>query len=154
MANIQVDMTGVQATNFEALPKGRYNAAIFNVEYKEGKAAPYLAVTYKVQDGQYAGRQVFDNVSFSPKALFKLKNLLSVVSPETDTTGKLSFDPDALVGSQCAIVITHEDYNGEPQAKVQKVMAATAVVNAFGVPTNGGPTTAAALPNSDLPFLK
>jgi hypothetical protein len=152
MANIQIDMTGVKSMTFEALPKGKYDVAIFNVEYKEGKAAPYLAVTYKVQEGPFAGRQVFDNVSFSPKALFKLKGLLAVVMPEIDTNGKLSFDPDDLVGRKCAITVIHEEYNGEPQAKVAKVTASTAVVDPFGAATQAMGNKD--LTESDLPFLK
>ena len=152
MANISIDMTGVKTNSFEAIPKGKYDVAIFNVEYKEGKAAPYLAITYKVQEGPFAGRQVFDNVSFSPKALFKLKGLLAVVMPEVDTNGKLSFDPDDLVGKQCAIVVTHEEYNGESQARVTKVLASAAVVDPFGAATQAMGNKN--LIESDLPFLK
>lgn len=66
MANLNFDARQVDPqTTYEALPAGWYNFMITESELMPTKAGDgaYLRLTLRVIDGQYAGRQVFDNLN-------------------------------------------------------------------------------------------
>lgn len=99
------DLADVEAGgNFELLPPGTYSFEVDNVETKTGKDSgkPYLNMTYKIVDDEdYAGRVIFDIISLSPAALFKLKQFSLAtgfdISTEFDTEDFLRLEFDAVL---------------------------------------------------------
>lgn len=76
MARVTVDFSDVQ--DFEPFD-GEHPVVIDKVEYVEAASEDkydYLAWEMIVSDGEFKGRKLWLNTSFSPKALFKLKEVL------------------------------------------------------------------------------
>ena len=121
---LNLDFTNVQGGDFEVLPKGTYTAAVFAIDqkYSNNGGNPYLNWQFKVQGGDHNGRIAFDTTSLQPQALWKLKSHLKAIAPDMDLSGSLDLDTDELLGNECRIVIEHEMYQGEPKARVKKVL--------------------------------
>jgi hypothetical protein len=90
--------------NFEPLPPATYTLEVDNIDVKTSKASnqPYMSMTYKVvDDDEFAGRKIFDNLSLSENALWKFKDFsLAVgvdVGKEFDTEEFLGLDFQAVV---------------------------------------------------------
>lgn len=101
--SITVDFSNVQDVEFEVLPAGVYSTVISGAQVKQGQNHPYLALELQIQDGDYSGRKVWDNLSFSPNALWKMKKLFSAL--EMETTGNIEFEPEDLIGEEVAITL-------------------------------------------------
>lgn len=74
MPTVAVNLADVQA--FESLPVGSYYAEIAKITYRAAKSAdkhPQMMVSYLVIDGDHVGRTQNEFLSFSPKALFRMK---------------------------------------------------------------------------------
>ena len=108
-----VDFTDVETTTFENLPRGRYLVNLKEIEEREGSEYPYLAMVFEVTEGSeedHAGRKLFDNMSLSPKALWRLKLFLTAAGySEEDLEGELELDPEDLLETEV-----------EVQVKIQK----------------------------------
>ena len=64
MAEINYQTNDEKMNDFSAIPAGDYIAQIKNDEIKESKTgAKYLALSWEILDGQYAGRIIFDNLN-------------------------------------------------------------------------------------------
>lgn len=70
-----VDFSEVKGA--EPIPSDVYECAIETSEYRTSKTGnPKISVGWKVLDGPYAGRMVFDDISFAPNALPVTKSKL------------------------------------------------------------------------------
>lgn len=122
-----VDMTAVPEAKNEVLPKAVYNCVVDEAEYKLSQSAgkPMWALIYVVTDGQYEGRKLFHNISFSEKALPFTKRTLARLCPECLTS---SFKPEKIdeygIQGRNVRVKTKvgKDQNNEPRTEVAEVM--------------------------------
>lgn len=122
---LRVDFTDVQSS-FSPIPEGKYEATIFEVEQKVSQAGkPYLNWQLKVQGGECDGRRAFFMTSLAPAALWKLKQVLHNLGySDEELDGEMDIDIIDLVGKECTIIITHEEYQGEMRDRVGDILAA------------------------------
>lgn len=122
-----VDMTAVPEAKNELLPKSTYNCVVDEAEFKLSANAgkPMWALVYKIIDGEYAGRKLFHNISFSEKALPYTKRTLAKMKPELLTA---DFRPDKLddydiQGMELRVKTkVGKDQNNENRTEVADVM--------------------------------
>jgi hypothetical protein len=58
------------------VPPGDYKLTVVAISQEDGNAAPYIAVTFEVTEGESTGSRVYNNYSLSPKAIGRLKSLM------------------------------------------------------------------------------
>lgn len=123
-AGLVIDLSGVEALSFEALPKGTYNVIIEEVEYGLSKSSnkPMWNLKLAVLDQQYENRKLFTFLSFSEKALPGTKTTMSVIAPELLDTPFRPDDADvftSLVGKKCAVRVSIEKYEERDQNRIK-----------------------------------
>lgn len=119
------------------LPVGNYNVRLESHEEKAGAKGPYEAMTFVVDDGDYAGRKLFTNLSYSEKAQFKLIEFLQAMGEDVpdaadidkDSGFEFDFDPDNYIDSVCLAQVEIENYttkDGKPALRntITKLSAA------------------------------
>lgn len=112
MANVAlpVNMADVEAGGtFELMPPDVYEVEINNVELKKSQNGnDYLAMTYKViNNEEWAGRKLWDNVSLVKEALFRLKQLSLACGVEiTD-----EFSTEDFLGETLEVSVDIENTN-------------------------------------------
>lgn len=105
-------LADVESSSREPIDPGTYAATISNLTEKVGSSSgkPYLALELTVQDDDFDGRKVFDNVSLQENALWKLKELAEAAGVEIDD----EFDTEDFLGCELSIVVDieqREDYD-------------------------------------------
>lgn len=121
---IVVDFTGV-STSPEVIPAGTYNARVYEVELRTSANSgnPYINWRFRIDGGEYDGRQLFFVTSLKEGALWNLKRTLKALRFEGDLEGQVDLgDLDNFLGRQCRIVVGVEDYLGEPRNRVTRVL--------------------------------
>lgn len=124
-----VDMTAVPEAKNEVLPKAWYTCVIDEIEYKlsQSSGKPMWAAVYIISEGEYEGRKLFHNISFSEGALPYTKKNLMKLKPEILTS---DFRPDRLddydLQGMTLQVKTKvgKDQNNEPRTEVADIKAA------------------------------
>ena len=122
------DMTAVEEGTYEIVPKGTYNTIIEQLEYKlsQSSGKPMWAITLVITDGEYQGRKLFTNISFSEKALSMAKTQILRIAPEvlssTFNPRKIAESGD-LIGKACRAKTKIEVYEGEEKTRVQTLLA-------------------------------
>lgn len=114
MPVVPVNLGDVQA--FESLPLGSYLGEITKITYREAKEAgkfPQMMVTYTVIDGDQLNRTGNEFLSFSPKALFRLKRWFMKFGlgdiPELDFGDETDeLDQPDLYGSQVIFTVSQD----------------------------------------------
>lgn len=116
---LRVDFSGVESGGGRAVPDGPYTAELTDIEQKEGNESgePYLACKWKIKSGKAKGAIVYDNMSLQPQALFRLKSLLEINDIEVPN-GVMDLDFSDLLGIECEIDITNEDYKGKDKPRI------------------------------------
>jgi len=127
-SSLSFDMEAVAAQSFEVIPKGIYPAVVENVEFKMSSTdQPMWSITFVLTDGDFAGRKIFDNMSFAPKALPFTKARLARLAPELISN---RFNPKAiaesgdLIGKTIKLKTKIEPYNGEDQTRIASYLPA------------------------------
>lgn len=113
MASIDMTESGGFSVDFSEIadmgpiPGGVYEASIVSAKPGVSQSGnPKIDIAWKVEEGQYEGRQVFDTLSFHPNALPMTKRkLLNLGFPE-DFSGEISAED--LVGTTATITVTIE----------------------------------------------
>lgn len=124
---------------FEVIPKGTYPAVVDELEFGDSQSGnPMVSVKYKIVEGEYEGRVVFDYWVLQGKGaefgLGKLKKFLTRIVPEIDLA---SFNPQTFaeegtaIGRELQVVlkITTQkkgEYKGEKRNNVTDVLAPSA----------------------------
>lgn len=110
--NINLD----DVKELKPVPAGNYVCRIIDGDVKEGPKGNYIAWTFEITDGEFAGQQLWINTSLVAKAQFKLKKLLEACNFEW---GKAGFNTEDVVGSEVIVKAVQEMYEGEPKNKVK-----------------------------------
>lgn len=125
----QVDWDNVEEATFEVMPKGTYPCVISEMEYKLSQASgqPMWALVLQVEEGEYANRKLFSNISFSPKALPFTKRTIARIAPElltNDFNPKRLGDEEVLVGKSCRarVSVGKNTESGEPRNEVKELL--------------------------------
>lgn len=153
MPTINVDLSNV-TTQMEQVPPGAYPVMLTAVEERTGKSSgkPYLNWTFKILEGDSAGRFVWHTTSLSPDSYWNLKRTLEALG--VDTKAKIAdLDTSDLIGSDCVVVVVHKaGQDGVTRAQISNLYPAGSSV----VDTVGGSHAAASLDfgaaTDELPF--
>lgn len=134
-----------QASSFEVLPKGTYNAIVEEFEFttSQSSGSPMIKCVYSIIDGEYTDRKIFDYYVLTGEgakyALPRLKQLITRVVPEEDST---SFNPvkfaesGVIINRQCRITLGIQtqkkgEYKGEKRNNVREILAANSMDTSF-----------------------
>lgn len=112
---ISVDMSEVEAR--VTLPEGDYRLKVADISQEEGANADYLKWKWEVTEGKFKGKNIYDNTSLAPQALWRLANLLTTLGIDVPK-GELDLDFDEIIGLEVQGMVEHEDYEGRPQARL------------------------------------
>lgn len=140
MGTMNISFADVESGGFEPIPEGTYDAIIDKVEVRESKSSDhnYLNFEMVIQDEDYEGRRMWMINSFSPKALFRMKDTLEALGQDvedvefewdddvevTTSGGPLLIQPD-LDGLPCRVVVTTEVYEGKERNRVNEIRPAS-----------------------------
>lgn len=121
---------------FELLPKGEYPAIVDELELTEsGAGNPMFAVKFKITEGEFEGRVVFDYWVLGGKGaefgLGKLKKFLSRVTPEVNLSSfnaQAFSDEGSAINRECVVslkITTQKkgEYKGEKRNNVADILA-------------------------------
>jgi hypothetical protein len=119
-----IDFTQVQS--LDPLPDGIYNVEIVSAQEGSSKTGnPKIDIRWKVTDGAYEGRQIFDSMSFHRDALWRTKKTLQALGFDDDFNGEVT--SDMLISRQATVTVITEHSNqvdpttGEPYPDRNKV---------------------------------
>lgn len=141
MSGMKINFAEVESS-FEPLPEGQYDCIIDRVEVRESNSSEhnYLNWELSVQDDDYEGRKLWMITSLSPRALFRLKDVLMALGViEDDDEIEIEWDDEIdvspkegpqviepeLDGIACVAVVTNEMYDGRERNRVNDLIAAS-----------------------------
>ena len=122
MARVTIDFSDVQ--DFDVLEEGEYPVVIEKAEFRaareEGKF-PYINLEMAITEEKYKGRKLWMILSFSPKALWRMKDVFEnlgiyndAMEVDYDEDTNLVIDPE-LVGLPAIAVVSHREWEGRTQ---------------------------------------
>ena len=118
---------------------GEYLCNFTGQKYEEASQSsgkPYIRADFTVRhlasdetDVKFAGRKLFRNFSLQPQSLFALKGLMVALDCDPDIFEEEDLDITEalgeLIGGECVVTVTNEEYQGEPRARVGRIRAAS-----------------------------
>lgn len=97
----------------EPLPPGTYNCTIVHAEPTTSKSGgnPMIKIRWRVDDdGEFKGRNIFDNLVFSQNALWRVRQVLEALGYAKDFNGVVN--PENLLGESATLKVTIQAGNG------------------------------------------
>lgn len=114
---VTIDFEGVESGG-KIVPDGTYNAVINSIEQKESSNDNDMwVVKWKLLSGKGKGGLVWDNLSLTPQALWRVKGLLEALEIEVPDSS-MDIDLAELEGQECSIQVTNETYEGKDRPRV------------------------------------
>ena len=123
--SIKVNMAGVQAGEFDAVPDGLYPCHLFDMNLKHAASGnDYIEWVFKVkEDHEHAGRQFWLNNTLIKQALWALKRTLIALGDDPSSLeGELSIEKEDYIGRECVVSVVTEVYEGTSRNKVKRVL--------------------------------
>jgi len=121
---ITIDWSQSEGSDYSPVEPGEYEAVITGVKMSD-KAGPsgyhYIEIEFQ---GQEPKRKYWSNYSLSPKALWRLRQVLVALGIEVED-GPMELEPEEIIGKDCLLEITIESYNGKETNRVGEVKAST-----------------------------
>lgn len=103
------------------IPEGVHRFRVVEAEDKDGPAAPYWKFTLECIGGPFEGSMVWDNVSHSQAARFRMEDWLDAFNvPEG-----IDVDGDYFVGRTLRVKIKHEEWEGKNRPKADNYLPDT-----------------------------
>ena len=108
MSPINIDFE--DAKPLEPLEEGEYSATVIKAEEGVSQAGnPKIDLRWEVTEGEHEGRLIFDNLTFTQKSLWRVKQLFEAAG--MDAEGEAAIDADELVGIECNLLVSIEEGN-------------------------------------------
>lgn len=99
-----IDLSDVKGPG--PIDEGEYLLKIVKAEVGESKAgAEKVDLQYEIMDGEYAGRKIFDTISFHPNALSFAKGTLDQLGIDTSKKFELFDLAENLLGLEVSAVV-------------------------------------------------
>jgi Mg-chelatase subunit ChlI len=114
-----INFSGVEK-GFGAIPDGEYRAVITSAEKTKSSNGNWMAaIKWKISEGKFKGRQLFDNVSLLPQAFWRFQNLLEAVGiePQEEDVRASEYIKE-LPDGEAMIVVTNSTWEGQERPKV------------------------------------
>lgn len=136
MANETFAVDFSEVSDSYSVPDGIYEAQCKDVtkDRKDGGEYDYLAWEFSVN-----GATLTLNTSLSPKALFKLYEVLGALLKKEIPKSAVKITPSAYKGKWCTVQVANKEYNGKMYSNIIKVM-----------PLSSTPTAIADEPEEEL----
>lgn len=111
--NIDMSGTGALSVDFSAIADlGPIAAGVYEASIASAKPGvslsghPKIDTAWKVEEGDFEGRQIFDTLAFHPNALPMTKRKLLQLGFPEDFSGEI--DPEDLIGVTATITVSIE----------------------------------------------
>jgi len=116
-----LDLENVQS-DFALIPIGAYPCIVEDAKQKRGMESgeKFVAWRFKIVSGDFAGRILFHNTSLQPQAMFAIKRVLAALGEDVKTD-KYRLNLPSLIGKQCLVTTSHQNYRGQVREKVESV---------------------------------
>lgn len=114
MSKVRVDMSKVD----EPVGAGDYICVVSKIEVKEGAKAPYLKWTLKIGTGENKGQLLFTNTSLAPKALFRLRDMLTAMGIKVPKS-TFEIDTDKMIKKIIGVTVVMKDFEGRKVPEVK-----------------------------------
>lgn len=106
------------------VPEGIHAAEVMDVEIKDNKAGDgkNLVLKFKITSPGNEGRQLTMYQSLKPSVAWRYTAVLSALGVDV-SKGKGQISRNGLMNRKCRLLVKHEDYQGEPRAQIDNVLA-------------------------------
>lgn len=112
MPSINLNLT--EAESLKPIEEGAYPATVLEVgEVTQGPKAQYVSVKVAISDGEYEGRNFYNNLPIEGKGAGIFVDFINKVlgmDYDVDDMEDLAFDTDELIGGELIINIKNEEY--------------------------------------------
>lgn len=96
---ISLDFDGVKVDGFEPIPENTYTVRIAEVKTGISKAGnKKVSLTLEITEGEFEGRKLWETITFTEKAMWKVKQVLEAFTGEVWGQDGMSLRPQELVG--------------------------------------------------------
>jgi hypothetical protein len=129
---VTVDFSDVQ--EFTALEKGEYPVVIQKATFRpadqHGKEFDSIELELEVSEGEAKGRKLWTYLSFSPKALWRMKEVFEKLGVYNDEV-EVDYDEDAdniltepeIIGLPAWAVVSQRPYEGRMTNQVDQILS-------------------------------
>lgn len=106
----RIDFTQIEDTSdYAPLPDGEYRCHVDSVDERTTQRGdPMWRLRFRVVDGDFEGRWVWDNLVFSERGRSRVK--LFCKSIGIDTSQAVDLLPEMLIGKTCKVTVFTEEY--------------------------------------------
>lgn len=107
---VQINFSAIEdSCGFEPIPDGRYLCEVEDVSQTTNRNGDEMwKLRFRVTDGPYIGRAVFDNLVFSPMAHKRVKLVCRNLG--LDVSGEVDLTPEMLYSKRCILTVYIRDY--------------------------------------------
>ncbi len=121
---LALNFSQVERKSFEALPKGTYAVRVDKVTEQTSKNGNLmLNVQLKVIDGEYENRVIFDYITLTEAALWRVQDALIAMGLISEDDVDFELDPSDMIGCECLVkVVIDKQGDYEPSNKVKSYL--------------------------------
>jgi uncharacterized protein DUF669 len=137
------------ADDFSPIPDGEYLMKVAEAEEKQSKNGnPMWKLVLEIVNGQFKGRRVWDNITWSGEGMKRVKLVLSRLG--LDLKGDMEVATTDIVGRSAWVTVTQESFWSEKHEKEMKTNKPTFA--GYRRAEGGAATEPAAKAEADVPF--
>lgn len=107
---MEINYDDIESINeFKPVPEGTYRCCVADVkEAQTSRGYPMWKLRLEIEEGEHAGRVIFDRLVFSPAAMRRVKRVCACLGLKTAGTQELT--PEMIVGRYTMVRAVIEDY--------------------------------------------